>query len=358
MKFAIVTLIGDNQGNRLQNYALQQILAMRGCNVETLKNYSESEVSLRAKVSKSIKTVLALFIRKYYVEKKRHDLFKEFNKNIVFSKYTVTNEHIPNGVLTEYDCFICGSDQVWNADYLQNGIVNFLGFAPTSRKASFAASLGTKVIATERVGEIKQYLDSFEEISVRESSSVPILKSITNRPIRVDLDPSLLLYEEDWRNKERRPQNLGTRPYILLYFLGSISEKAWDIANQIKVEHGYDLIDLNDPGWYGKVGPSQFLYLINHAESVLTDSFHGTAFSIIFHKQFLSFRRDGIGQEMEDRITNLLDSIGLQDRFVVDACVSISKINYNEVDHLLETERKKSLEYIDRIIEKCKRVVE
>lgn len=355
MKIAMVTLIGDNQGNRLQNYALQHVLAMRGCNVETLKNYSVSEVSLRAKVSKSIKNVLGLFIRKYYVEKKRHDLFNEFNKNIVFSKYTFTNEHILNGVLTEYDYFICGSDQVWNTDYLQNGIVNFLGFAPTSRKASFAASLGTKEIAPERIDEIKKYLDSFEEISVREISSVSILRTITSRPIRVDLDPSFLLSEEDWRKKERCPQELGTRPFILLYFLGSINEKAWDIANQIKEEHGYDLIDLNDPVWYEKVGPSQFLYLINHAEYVLTDSFHGTAFSIIFHKQFLSFHRDGIGQEMEDRITNLLDTIGLQDRFIVDACIPISEINYNAVDHLLETERKKSLDYIDRIIEKCKK---
>lgn len=355
-KIAIVTLIGDNQGNRLQNYALQELLKEEQIQVETLNYYVLQEHTVTAKIKKLAKFVLSFFMESYRKERRRRALFKEFNKSCIsFSKDKICNEHIPDKIKHDYNYFICGSDQVWNTDYTQNGIVNFLGFADKGKKSSYAASLGTKDIVTSRREEIAGYINELDWISVREKSSIDILKKLTDREIRCDLDPTLMLDKEKWRAIEKRPINIiEENKFFVVYFLGSISSEIRTFINESAKEYNAEIININDSNWYKNIGPREFIYLFDNATMIFTDSFHGTAFSLIFQKEFYSFQRDGIGSEMEDRITNLLEIVGLTRRFMIKDYFLQEKIDYDTVQTNMKAARKKSLDYIKMLAKNIK----
>ncbi|MDU5440483.1 MAG: polysaccharide pyruvyl transferase family protein [Ruminococcus sp.] len=356
-KFAIVTLIGDNQGNRLQNYALQELLKEEKTQVETLNYYVLQENTATVKIKKMVKFVLSFFVQSYKIDRKRRDLFNEFNKScITFSKNKICNEYIPDNVKNDYDYFICGSDQVWNTDYLQNGIVNFLGFVENGKKASYAASLGTKEIVVARTEEISEYINELDYISVREKSSIPVLKKLTNKEIRCDLDPTLLLDEEKWRTLEKNPGISVTeqKKFIVVYFLGSISNKIKEFIDENAKKCNAEIINIKSHMWYEKIGPREFLYLFDNATMIFTDSFHGTAFSLIFHKDFYSFHRDGIGTEMEDRITNILETAGISNRFLTNDYEVQEPIDYTAVQEKMREEKEKSIRYIKMLVKNAK----
>ncbi len=354
-KLAIITLIGDNCGNRLQNYALQEVFKTDGIKVETLDCYIRKEKTFINKLKNLIKFILSVINKKYKQERKRHKKFLKFNKKYVdFSKRKICNEHIPPNINKKYDYFICGSDQVWNTDYEQNGIVNFLGFVDKGKKSSYAASIGVKKIKSTRIDEIKKYINDLDNISIRENNSITILKEITSKKIRCDLDPTLLIPVEKWKKMESSPKNITiNKPYALVYFLGKINDDINNLISRFSIELNVEVIDINNSNWYSSIGPREFLFLIDNATLIFTDSFHGTVFSLIYNKEFYVFQREGIGIEMEDRITNILEIVGLQNRLMKndDVHVDDCRISYCEVKKKLDVEIKKSLKYVGELVE-------
>lgn len=193
-----------------------------------------------------------------------------------------------------YDYYIVGSDQVWNNQILDFDTSYFLDFT-NKPKYSYAASLGSLVSSPENYREYSELLKEFSRISVREKSAVDTIRTISGHPVSVVCDPVFLLSVDEWR-KIAHKYDAGVEEYVLCYFPGGASNNLKKHSNEIAkkynckrliiTEDWHDLLLHKDIMGYD-VGPQEFIYLIDHAKCVCTDSFHGTAFSLLFGKKLI-----------------------------------------------------------------------
>lgn len=339
MKIAILTFTAcDNYGQRLQNYALQELLKENGNDVRTILQ-SEYSITLKRLVKQFIKLVIGK--EKKFNKIKRNIKFYFFDKKYIrYSNMHNTFYELKNA--TEYDRFISGSDQVWAPVegrlkmYMQYGI-------PKEKKYSYAASIASYEIPNELKKKYKEYLESFSLISVRENQSKVLLDNILDKnEVRVDLDPTLLLNKSEWQKIEKKPKWFEKNKYILVYNLGSVTpQKIEDYA----YNHNYKIISIMDENSKAYLSdPGEFIYLIHNAEIIYTDSYHGTVFSIIFEKKFVHSVRNIRKNNMNSRFDTLFGILGID----VNNISNIDNIciNYNDINIKLETERKKSLKTI------------
>lgn len=361
IKIGIITMVSDNYGNRLQNYALQQILKKIGADVETfhnpfLLNYSE----LKHILKKPVKTIVYSLTPDNRGKLKREKAFNQFNMDyIVWSKFWLNDPKRLQQIDSCYDAVICGSDQVWNPESYNIDGRYFGTFMPHAKRFSYAASFGLSQIPGERMNEWIEYLNGIREISVREETGKKIVKALTDRDCEKHLDPTLLLSVSEWRTIERKPKKVDlSKKYILTYFLGKPDEEQQRYIRYIAEKKKCCVLELNRedlPLLYG-CGPSEFLYLIDHAECILTDSFHGTVFSILFEKKFIIFERNGLRNSMSSRIDSLMDTLELETcgcRYRSERQDPIL-LDYERSFYILSEEKKRSVEYLTQILEQLK----
>ena len=304
MKTAILTIQSVNYGNRLQNYALQTVLNGLGNEVESLCRYKSFKGSLKDK-AQALKCILVR-------AKHRNDkvpAFKLFDRdNIQFSCGTVTRDYITPGVLDSYDCFVIGSDQVWNPDFDFNSEVEYLPMVPADKKVSYAASFGVSEI-TENRARTAELLDGIKCVSVRESAGANIVRDLTGRKVPVVLDPTLLLGPDDWKRVSKKPAKVDCdSPFVFKYMLGNdVNERR---IGQMAQDRGLAIVDVMDPSL--AIGPSEFVWLIAHSELVCTDSFHASVFALLHHKPLAIFERDSADADMSSRFDTLCSSFGLE----------------------------------------------
>ena len=226
------------------------------------------------------------------------------------------------------------------------GKCDFLTFARNNQKISYAASFGVNEIPYERKFEFAEYLKNFKAISVREKQGARIVEELVKRNAAVVLDPTLLLNENEWKQVEKKPVCSPKKEYVFVYSLGDKTDRFKDKIKQLKEK--YEIFDVRSVQKNGKelpIGPSEFLYLIRNAEEVLTDSFHATVFSIIFHKKFVTFNRPGLN--MNSRIESLAELTGAKNRLTECGDLNCeTEINYVNVDRILEEERRKSFDFL------------
>ena len=346
-------MISDNYGNRLQNYALQNILSGLGNSVETLNNPWNKEYNVYLEWLKfNIKKFL-FFILKRPERFKRRINFEQFNHdNIAFSKYWLNKKKDRIAANQYYDMFICGSDQVWNSEAIEIDGKYFADFADRDKRASYAASFGIEKIVDNRKAEFTQYLLGMRYISVREYSGERIVEELINRKVSCHIDPTLLLSSSQW-DKIANQYKVTNNKYIFCYFLGKPTETVLNKLGEYKKETNIDVLSIwngNDAS-HNNVGPGEFLALIKGAEFVLTDSFHGTAISISYHKSFYTFSRNGVRESMDTRVVSLLELLDLVDRFEPENWDLHDglKIDFHNADCILEKERKKAIEYLAEI---------
>lgn len=335
-KIGIVTIVTINYGNRLQNYALQEILNKLGFVTCTFKR-DISLLGIKQKIKVLTQTVFQTKGAK----------FRRFDSYIHFADEIVTRDDYPNGINDRYDYFIVGSDQVWNPHYdFVAGKCDFLEFARDNQKISYAASFGVSEIPFERKTEYAEYLKTFKAISVREKKGSKIVEELADRKATVVLDPTLLLDESEWKKVEKKPVFSPKKKYVFVYALGDKTDRFKDKIKQSKEK--YEIFDVRSLQKNGKelpVGPSEFLYLIRNAEEVLTDSFHATVFSIIYHKKFVTFNRPGLN--MNSRIESLTELIGAKNQMTECGDLNCeTEIDYVNVDRILEEERRKSIDFL------------
>lgn len=350
-KIGIITIIDNNNyGNRLQNYAVQKILIDYGYSPKTLIN-----IPTNNRDSKGIKFYIKKFLIKFIVLKrwlkisiKRKRCFKKFNKNIVYAKKSIDVRNAKK--FLDYDYFVVGSDQVWNPKIGRLRDIDMLNFAPKEKRVAFSASIAISEIPLELEGYAKKNFLDFKSISVREENSQKIIENLTSRKDIVTLvDPTMLLSSREWDKVSCKPEKLQNNKYILLYFLGNITEDYSNEINKISVDNNYEIINILDKNsWAYNTGPSEFLYLIKNASLVCTDSFHACVFSIIYKTPFLIFDRkqDGI-VSMNSRIDTLLDKFSLEDRkFNGEITNELLECDFNIAHKKLEKEKQKSYEYL------------
>ncbi len=366
MRIAIITITnGANYGNRLQNYALQTVLTQLGHTIETIPIQNATDGStlgrLKHKIKDEIKIILRKGSRKQYRYRKRR--FDRFNETyVVFSSMKICCETIPDALPEYYDCFVCGSDQIWNTRYgfIQASLSAYLAaFAPREKKIAYAASFGTADIPSEYVSKFQSLLPEFHAISVREDSGRAIVQSLCQIDVPVVLDPTMLLSVDAWRKIEREP-TYPCGKYVVTYILSEKTPALQQYAEHVMRSCGAERIihldvefldddKIQDVAHY-QTDPSEFLWLIDHAECVLTDSFHSTVFSILFHKPFMVFERQAkeAGNNMSSRIDTLLQTFGLSQ--FRDDIANPSKLptayDAAPVETILEKKRNDSMEFL------------
>lgn len=368
-KVAIITITdGQNYGNRLQNYALQETIKGLGFEVETCRHLSSHDSVGLKRLVVLAKKILKLFLGRPYgkvrdIRKKRFDAFNR--EYIVFSDI-VLRDNQPQPVLNNrFDYVVVGSDQVWNAGFriINEDLLDYLAFSidPTKRIA-YAASFGTNEIKNGFEKYFEEELPKFKSLSVREEKGKAIIDDLCGVHAEVVLDPTMLLTADQWRSFARKPIYAGNKPFIVTYFLGGRDNK---LNNYIKsVASGRHIYNLDnefaseDAIENDKVfstTPDEFVWLMDHADCVLTDSFHATVFSIIFHRPFCVFDRKPSKEsyKMGSRIDTLLEKFGLEKYRDVLNDPKIIPENYpnNLIDDILKQERIKSINFLRKALE-------
>lgn len=344
-----------NLGASLQAYALVEYLKQLGHDVEIidykpeyLQHYKLNKVNnpkYDKVVFREIYLLLKLPERLKARKEKRKQEFDNFTKKFLplTRKSYYSNEELKNDI-PEADIYLAGSDQIWNTLF-KNGKdpAFYLDFAPKeSIKASYAASFATEDISEEQKPQIKRWLECLDYISVRETSGMKIINNLGIKGGTQVLDPVFLLNQDEWRKIEIVTD--FKEPYLLVYDFdkdNKIREFVIKKAKEKKLKI-YSVLPCEycDKSFENE-GPQTFLSLIDNAEYVISNSFHGTAFAIIFKKPFAVFdRKENINTRMQDLVKNLqLKSV-------------VEKTEYKNIEPILKEEIFKSKEYISRVLRK------
>ena len=345
-KAGIITIFGEyNFGNRLQNYAVQEVLKRNGLDAETIKYIGLNDYT------PSINTQTA---------KNRLEKFKEFNNNnIKFEKTTLYKiGETPEEIIDNYDYIVLGSDQIWNYTLDQEFSDKVFGaFVPGNKRFSLSASFGIENIPEDnsKIYSIyKSNLQDMKAISVRESAGKNIVKQLTGRDdTEVLVDPTMMLKKEDWEKLMVKPKNLKTDKFIVTSFLGDVSNNILEEIKRVANENNCEIIDIsNNNSPYYDMGPAEFLYLEKNAFLVATDSFHASVFSIIFSTPLVIFERhDKNLKSMNSRIETLTDKFNLKYRIFKDKISEeILNNDFSEAQELLEKERKKADDFVKKAL--------
>lgn len=366
---ATLTWFSGNYGSTMQAFALQKTVMELGYGNriinyvpnkrEKLAFFCKSSarfVTLKAKIEN--KKIESKFLNRDEIDLKNRK-FEEFYENSFFLTEMIPVQNQMKSLNNKYRIFLCGSDQIWNPNYFKK--CNFLDFVSESnRKIAYAPSIGTTQLTENEKRKMKSYLDRFDKISVREESSKRLIESVVDKPVQVVCDPVFLLSREKWIEKMQLKE--PEEKYILCYFLGDnpeyqkMTEKLQE-SLKIKVK----IIPTNTFGYalgfetQKTVGPKDWLSLLYGAEFVLTDSFHATAFSIIFNKSFYVLKRfsDTSPKSQNSRIYHLLNMTGLEDR-IWQNTTNVSYIEndiWKTVDEKMRTERETSTLWLKNALE-------
>ncbi|MCM1312628.1 MAG: polysaccharide pyruvyl transferase family protein [Bacteroides sp.] len=261
-----------------------------------------------------------------------------------------------------YDVVVVGSDQVWTPLSLPNKFFNLLFVDDSVRKVAYASSFGVSVIPKFQRKETGYFLDRFYKIGVREERGKEIVDVLSNQKAIVVADPTMLLCAKEWEDEiYKDTDRKESEPYIFCYFLGTNFE-ARKAAELLKMKTGYKIITLRHMDEYYAsdetfgdfapydVDPNGFLRLIHDAEYVLTDSFHCSAFSIQFHKQFMTFYRfaQGCKTGRNSRIDSLFNVLGIKREriFNGDIMQICNPVEWDAIDDKLKKLRNESIEFL------------
>lgn len=367
MKIGILTFHrAHNYGAMLQAYALHRILTKKGHNVEFISYrqpkiesaykvwawYYDSSKSLIYNLKCLVSNILTLFRR---IRRKKS--FDEFLNKYLPESPKYSKEELFKTKLN-YDIVFFGSDQIWTCRFMGTFDDVYWGdiHLKNGRKVAYAPSMEMKNISSIEASYIKNHIKNFDNLSAREVSMSNLLSSITGLPIQVVVDPTLLCKKEDYQLLIASSKHVPSEPYILVYHVGhfpqvkEISRKVADQLNCKIIEIGSRVFLHNDSTYKDGYGPEDFVALIANATFVVSCSFHGTAFSVNFHKPFYSILIPGLDMRAISFLTQI-DLLQCGIRNVDEVNIqSIMDIDYNEVDIKLDKMRSASMLYIDEAL--------
>ena len=367
MKISIITLHRVyNYGSVLQAYATQRIFENMGCRVEVIDYITPQRTKKKILFSNGVTNYNASIKSFFYRLAKVGSIFlKEqtfgmfLKKNLHLTKKYVTVEDLEKDIPVA-DIYVTGSDQTWNSDY-NEGVDRgfFLDFVPKNKqRIAFVASFGKEKLDIDEIEITRKYIERYSAVSVREDSAVKILQDLGRCDAIQLIDPTLQIRKEEWLKIASR--RLIKDKYLILMLLYNEDNHATEYARKIADEKGLKLVklcwDVKCPPMVDKLmthrSPADFLSLFYYAEFVVTNSFHGLAFSINLEKQFLIVPRN----HYNSRIESLLRLCHLTERQVynLDEAQRISKeiIEFQSVFSILEKERENAQKFIDKALQR------
>lgn len=335
MKVGLVSLpMTWNYGGILQQYALQQILKSEGHDVIVLTIRKDRKSIFKNSLVR-VKWFLISLIGRINLKGISSLTDVEYFKNTYFDNLTRSffdDVDIDNFIRkNNIDALLVGSDQIWNRDALPNLRASFLGYE-VRKKLSYAASFAKPecTYAEEEVEYAKSLLKDFCYVSVRETGGAEIMSSYFEMESQVVLDPTLLLNSSDYDN------DIALTEFKDDYVFSYVLDMSCDKKNFIKrISDHFDLavFDFNSLKTYR--GVEAWLSRLRSAKFIITDSYHGVCFSIVFKKDFLVVENESRGS---DRFKTVLGFLGLQDRLVKEADINefdlnkVLDINWDQVD--------------------------
>lgn len=377
MKVGIITIQRSmNYGAALQSYALWKYIDSKGHDCEvidlfrpTFKDYIESrwfkpytlKTSLRKRLLLKIKSLLHLKMKqkktgynKIFVSR-----MVEFRNKITLTESFKSVDSLYDNP-PQYDLYITGSDQVWNPTMGFCMDPYFLTFAPKgSKKISYASSIGVDSLARNVAADYRKWLKEYDAVSVRENTGKKLLEKLTGRDVKVVLDPTFLLGRDEWLSLAMSPYQ--GEDYILLFTL-SYDENLLTYARKLRDESGKKLIYLCrrqpaaiDYTVVDKAGIEEFIGLIRDAKLMISNSFHGTVFSIMcgsgnFYTYIAQTNKRG------SRITDMFETFGLNNHLLnPDLSQTYEALQADMVDRgalkdVLDAEVEKSKQFIDKYL--------
>ena len=347
-RIGIVTILDNNNyGNRLQNYAVQEVLNAMGCTACTIRNKPvyNTDTNFFAIVAWNVLNTCkgVLLPKRKKANRARQRNFSQFNKRIQF------NRELYFGCFRYDTCdyYITGSDQVWNPFFGRLTQVDTLAFAKPEKRIAFSASFGVEQVPEDSKPIIAKEISEFKAISVREDAGKRIVEEITGRSdVQVLPDPTMLLPADEWGRLARKPQMLKTENFILTCFLGEVPEERVQEIFALAEKWDCNIINIQDRNsQFYECGPSEFLYLEKHAKLICTDSFHSSVFAILFDRPFVVYDRPmQIGIAMNSRIDTLLTKFHLMDRRYTGQTLTEDCLihDYTQAYEILKEERRKA----------------
>jgi len=375
MKIGQITLLGrnfnHNFGATLQAYALHRVLASEGYQVELIdyvptsptfshhlrRFYRLINIEDPIYVLRRFPTWLLkkLGKRKSKPTPEFHERIKKFEEfKRRYIKFTSNTFHEINELKilnSKYDAYVVGSDVVWSPRYNdENRLKTYLlTFVDNGLKISYAASVGDRNIPKWACKIFRKYLKDFDAVSVRERASAEVIKKCTQIEPKVVLDPTALLDKDEWVKIAKPPEKYPEKPYILVYDL----KRSAEILSQIKriaEKMGLEIVTYshseNNISFYS-YGPQEFIWLYKNADFVVTSSFHGTVFAVLFNKPFYAIDPEPYAPSA--RITDFLNHLNLEERFVKDPtnlAVLSFEIEWERSNKKLKSKRNQSLKFL------------
>ncbi|MBQ9813160.1 MAG: polysaccharide pyruvyl transferase family protein [Thermoguttaceae bacterium] len=374
----IVTFtFGTNYGCHLQRYALQTVCERLGFRPRAIL---VSEDALRQNKLKRAEHRVKRFLKfvcpiQFYdsffdAQNRRQKAFHDFERAFLrttkkFHSYASIKANASFG----FDAWIAGSDQIWNPFFTKNPTFYdffMLDFAPNEKKVAYAPSIGVSRIADKYVERFRR-LSSFRFLSTREFEGSRELERILGREVPTVVDPTLLLTSKDWDVVAIRARPLETSRYILCYSLGNLEpvlRRAKAVQKTLHCEIVFLEEDIKTTRAIKKIGgadvivaknagPCEFVNYVKHAECVVTDSYHGTIFSIVYRRPFFTMKRDieNAEKSMNSRIFTLFSMLQLENRlFDPSNEQTIAEadlyVDYDNVKKLLQERVEFSLNYL------------
>lgn len=344
-----------NYGALLQTYALQQAINSIGYEA-TVIDYSNPRIN-KVRKKPRLKEYRNPF--KYHndnliyeVEKEKEIKLGKFLKDKIIKSQEVNKTNISK-VSADLDVVFTGSDQVWNDSITDFDDTYYLDFVPAEKRCSYAASIGKETIPIENVSRMQKLLQDYRAISVREESAKEALKNQMGIYATRVFDPTLLLTKSDYEKIAKAPKK---KNYVLLYIL-LYSETLISSAKKLANEKGVPLLCINSSGKRIKgivdcsdAGIEEWLGLFLNADFIFTNSFHGTAFSINFNKQF-NVELPPAKIKASSRVKDILRILNLENQVIENGIIKLDTIDYVPVNTVLNSERNRSKRFLIDSIE-------
>lgn len=344
MKIGIVTVYNtENCGSFLQAYALCRALEQKGHQVYFFKGITSLQKKYWYRLLQATKYVLR---RDFLTARELTETYPVYH--LLQKKFTVIES------LEDMDLVIYGSDTIWNlADgYFLKHWKHFFGYGVGAKKISYAASAGpTTLDMFEQISEIKETLSEFSGLSVRDVPTGKIVRALLpeHEGVTQVADPTMLLACEDY---EEISVTCTEKDFILVYYFGNMPEALIKSIQMFAKEKNKKIVAFGKQPWADKMvpfDPRQMLGYYKYADYVITNTFHGNIFSILYQKQFLSFGKQ------KRKVVALLQEFGLADRLLDETedidSVFMESIDHNTVEQVLQEKRKISYQYLEKFLE-------
>lgn len=356
MKVGILTFPNSTSyGAVLQMYALYHTVENLGHSTEVI-NYQNTFMK------KEKHTRRGMWFHRIATKLFHHRLYRKFRdfENERMNRYptkTVTDPTKLSQIAQHYGAVICGSDQVWNPDITGLDLSYFLNFCGEStRRVAYAPSFGISEFSHDFSTAIKVELEKFHSLSVRETPGQALILELLGKDVPLVCDPTLLMNSDDWARLEK-PHHAAQGDYVLFYTVRS-SAALWNKCKKFATDKGLKIVVIGG-NWMKQlrqkddmiqyavdIGPGEWLYLLHHARYVVTNSFHGTAFSINYRKDFFV----EFSSLTNSRLKQITRSLGLDDQIVGSEPLSGAATDYSVADRELLRMRETSVKYLSEAL--------